>query len=179
MRKIFLDVGAERGSSVRFFRDNYADAYKFEIHCFEPLPENVELLRQVPDITVVPAAAWSSNGREPLYLGKYKAGTMYSDKITGKVDPDNFIEVPTIDFAEYIMEHFREEDEIWLKMNIEGAEYEVVPHLVEQGLIPWFNRMYIRWHHGKIPSIESVHEGVKAMVPTAIDMWRREGALPL
>jgi FkbM family methyltransferase len=179
MRKIFLDVGAAAGSSVKFFRESHTEAYKFEIFCFEPLPDNIEALKHVPCITVVPYAAWDSDGTDVLYLGKYKSGTMYSDKITGEVDPDNFIEIPTIDFAEYIKEHFKKEDEIWLKLNVEGAEYDIVPHLYKNGLIDWFDRMYIRWHNHKIPSVQKKHEEVRAMVPTAMNLWRKAHMVPL
>jgi len=179
MRKIFLDVGAADGSSVRFFRGYYPEAYKFEIYCFEPLPDNVALLNLITDIVVIPAAAWGCDGQELLYIGKYKAGTMFSDKLTGQVDPDNFVQVPTIDFAKFVKAHFDREDEIWLKLNVEGAEYEIISHLHEHDLIDWFDRIYVRWHAYKIPSLQKEHDRVAAMVPNAVPIWRKKEMLPL
>ena len=179
MKRVFLDVGAASGMSVSFFRKNHPESDQFEIHCFEPLPENIERLKRVSNITVIPAAAWISNGKTILYVGKAKSSSMYSDKTTGRVSKKNGLEVDTIDLAEYILEHFDKEDEIWLKMNTEGAEYVTVTHLHAAGLIEWFDRMYIKWHARKIPSLESADKEVRKLVPTAIALWRKEKILPL
>jgi FkbM family methyltransferase len=180
MKRVFLDVGAAEGSSIRFFRKNHPESDQFEIHCFEPLPSNVELLGEYRDITIIPAAAWKSNGTSILYQGKKKSGSMYSDKTTGLVSKDNPLEIDTIDLAEYIKSNFTQDDEIWIKINTEGAEYEIIPHLHAEGLIPWFDRMYIKWHGGrKIPSLESVDKVTRALVPESIGLWRKKKILPL
>jgi len=179
MKRVFLDVGAANGSSVTFFRQNHPESKEFEIHCFEPLPENLIGLKKIRGLTIVPAAAWTMNGKATLYVGKAKSSSMYSDKTTGRVCKENHIEVDTIDVAEYILEHFSKDDEIWLKMNTEGGEYETVPHLHRAGLIPWFDRMYIKWHARKIPSLEHLDKEVRKLVPGVISLWRKEKILPL
>jgi FkbM family methyltransferase len=180
MARVFLDVGALDGSSVKFFRDNHPESNQFEIYSFEPFPENIRKLEQVrPKVHVIPKAAWSSDGEVTMYVGKPKSGTMYADKATGLVDAKNKITVPTIDFAKFILDHFKKEDEIWLKLNVEGAEYEIIPHLHYYGLIPWFDRMFIMWHARKIPSLQSKHDAVVALVPQATDIWRKQYMLPL
>ena len=178
MRRIFLDVGAFDGSSVRFFRTNYAKADQFEIFCFESLPANIKLLKKVDNISIVPFAAWSSAGEIDMFLGKTKSGSMYSDKTTGRVDPNNSIKVPSIDFADFIEDNFNKEDEIWLKLNVEGAEYEIIPHLKERGLLDWFNRTFIRWHSGKIPSLQENDLEIRDMVPNNEGLWRKKQMLP-
>lgn len=171
-RKIFLDVGAWQGNSVSFFREHFSEASEFEIFCFDPLPENIDVLKTIPGIHVIGAAVWSSNGEAYLYLGASQGVSMYPDKKTGYVDPENKIIVPTIDFAEFIISNFNKEDEIWLKLNAEGAEYEIIPHLYENNLIDWFDRIYIKWHSEKIPSLQIIDKKVRAMVPYVITNWR-------
>jgi FkbM family methyltransferase len=171
-RKIFLDVGAWQGNSVSFFREYFLEASEFEIFCFDPLPENIEALKLISDIHIIEAAAWSSNGEENLYLGASQGVSMYADKKTGYVDPENKIIVHTIDFAEFIILNFNKEDEIWLKLNVEGAEYEIIPHLYKNNLIDWFDRIYVKWHSEKIPSLQVVDKEVRAMVPYVITNWR-------
>jgi FkbM family methyltransferase len=179
MKKIFFDVGAATGMSIEFFKKNYSKADEFEIYSFEPFPENLKELRKIPDIHVIPCAAWSSDTEIELFIGKAKSGTMYSDKTTGKVDPNNSIIVQGIDFAKFVKEVANEDDELWLKMNAEGAEYEIIPHLHRKGMIDWFNRTYIRWHSTKIPSVEYIHAEVKAMVPNNNNVWRKTSIIPL
>jgi FkbM family methyltransferase len=179
MRRVFLDVGASDGSSVKFFRQHHPKAHLFDIYSFEPLPSNIEELRKISEIVIVPKAAWSSDGVARLYIGKYKAGTMFSDKKTGLVDPGMFLEVETIDFAKFVMQHFEKTDELWLKLNVEGAEYEIVRHLHKHNLLSWFDRIYVCWHAYKIPSLQKYDEEVKAMIPNAIGTWRKKELLPL
>jgi len=180
MRKIFLDVGAANGNSIKFFRENHKESDQFEIYSFEPFPKNIEELEQFkPKVTVIPAAVWSFDGEIPMYTGKPKSGSMYADKITGKVSLENKIMVPCIDLAKFIMENFKKEDEIWIKMNIEGSEYEVVPHLHKHGLIDWFDSIYIRWHATKIPSLVAVHDEIAKLVPDSVNLWRKKGMFPL
>ena len=181
MRRVFLDVGAYDGASVRFFRDNCREADQFEIFCFEPLPLNVEKLARIPNITIVPKAAWSSEGSRILFVGgkKEKGSTLFPDKSTGLIDVSNAQEVRTFDFAQYVQEHFEESDELWLKLNVEGAEYEIIPHLKRHGLLSWFNRIYVMWHAYKIPSLQARHDAVVAMVPEAICVWRKKTITPL
>ena len=42
---------------------------------------------------------------------------------------------------------------LWLKMDVEGAEYDLIPHLFRNGTLPKVNTLFIEWHHEKISSI--------------------------
>ena len=44
-------------------------------------------------------------------------------------------------------------DEIWLKINTEGSEYEIIQHLHNQDVIEWIDRLYCQWHARKVPSV--------------------------
>lgn len=178
MSKVFLDVGAYDGASVRFFRQHHKEARKFNIHCFEPHPESLVELRKVENVTVIPAAAWVYDGTAPLYLGKPKGATLFKDKTTN-VDASQFVVVPCVDIARYMKEHFKRSDEIWMKLNVEGAEYAIIRHLNNEGLLPWIHRLYLTWHAYKIPSLADVHDEVAALVPNAITTWRKRSICPL
>lgn len=54
--------------------------------------------------------------------------------------------VQGLDFSKWIMENFDKEDYIVCKMDIEGAEYDVLPKMVEDGSIEYMNQMIIEFH---------------------------------
>ncbi len=76
--------------------------------------------------------------------------TLRADKTTGNIKDDKFIYVKVIDFAKYLKENFEEEDEIVLKINIEGAEYSLFKHLMASGAIRYISKIYCDWHYGKM-----------------------------
>ena len=183
MRRIFLDVGADIGESVKFFRSNHPEANQFEIFSFEPHPVNIEKLRQIEGITLIEKAVWINDQGITMYFGKPKSSTVYSDKRTGRVDANDKHLVPTIDLVKFIKENFQKTDEIWMKMNIEGAEYQLIPYLYQSDILSWINRVYIKWHIGKIPSItEEQNITCKSMVKEKVSkvfyLWRTKEILP-
>jgi len=42
-----------------------------------------------------------------------------------------------------------------VKMNIEGAEYELLRHLIDGGSINYINELYVQYHDDKIDGIRS------------------------
>jgi len=127
-KQIFLDCGAYTGISIDFFNKYYPNAISFEKHSFECLPDNIKELKKRNTI-VHEYAAWSSNGTHKLYTGLHESGSLYKEKTTGNLNPNNYIIVKTIDLAQFIINNFKKDDYIIIKLNIEGAEYEVIPHL--------------------------------------------------
>ena len=62
------------------------------------------------------------------------------------------LEVEAIDFSRWIRENFVEDDYIFLKMDIEGSEYKVLPKMIEDGTINYINDLIIEWHDWQLPS---------------------------
>jgi len=60
-------------------------------------------------------------------------------------------EVEAIDFSKWVMENFDKNDQIVLKMDIEGSEYKVLPKMIEDGSISYINNLIIEWHHWILP----------------------------
>jgi len=155
MRKIFLDVGANVGQSIRRFQKLFEDANDYEIFSFEPHKESTKGFDQLgPNITVINKAAWIYNGTVNFFpAGVSPAGsTLLKDKTTWKVSKTP-IKIPCVDFNKWMMKNFKPEDYIILKMNIEGAEYEVLEALLQSRTLSWVNKLYVSFHFRKIPSI--------------------------
>jgi FkbM family methyltransferase len=55
-------------------------------------------------------------------------------------------ELPCIDLAKWLLENFGAEDYVVLKLDIEGAEYEVLDRLIETGAISRIRELYVEFH---------------------------------
>jgi len=177
IRKIFLDLGAHIGESVHYFRKHYGTEH--EIFCFDPLPENIEQLNQIDGIMVMPYAVSDYAGVAKFYIGLPQSGSLSDQKRTGGLDGDSHINVKVLDFAYWLR------DFIWMiavdgsslpcitvKMNIEGAEYEVLDKLSAWGLLSSVNKWYIQWHWKKIGLDKAEHDRISSLIE-----WEPWGAM--
>lgn len=165
MRKIFLDVGGFDGCSTQFFRKHHPNADEFEIFIFEPLPENIEKLKELEDVTVIPSAVTCYNGKISLYTGMSESGSVFQEKRTGGLNGKDFKKVNCIDFVDWFIENIEPEDYVIIKMNIEGSEYEIIQMMQDEYIIEWIDKWFVQWHYEKIKLHPGAHERIKAMIP--------------
>jgi len=87
--------------------------------------------------------------------------TQLKDKIQDTAERDLLykwhenIEVESLDLSQWILDNFDVDDFIVLKMDIEGAEYEVLPKMVKDGSIAYINHAFIEWHDWVMPEYQS------------------------
>lgn len=163
MIKVFLDIGAHKGESVDFFRKHHPQGTEFEYYCFECDKRNIEILRERNDIHLIEGAAWVSDEPVKYYFGVDDGGTMYGGKTTGEITSNNWYMVNGIDLASFIKRIWA--DYIVIKMNCEGAEYNIIPHLEQNNIINCIDKWYIQWHWQKIGLSEAQHNKVAGMIP--------------
>ncbi len=159
--KIFIDCGAWTGASVDFFNRHYPNAKEFKIHSFECLPENLPELKK-RDTIVHSEAVWTSKGFHRFYRGQSESGTLYREKTTGNVSSLDFIEVKTIDIVPFIKKF--KNDYVVMKLNIEGAEYDIIPHMRDNGVLGLVNEWFIQWHWKKVGLSLEKHREVSQMI---------------
>ena len=176
--KIFFDIGAGNGGSLQYFKKHNPNFFEFMIYCFEPVKSNVDLLKQYVEenkfrnVVVLPEAAWVCDGIETFYPGtSWKSGTFYPNKTTGGITSKDSMKVRTTDIAKFISQECFSTDQIWMKINAEGAEYQIIEHLHSHNLISWIDRWYVNWHVKKIPGMEKIHNRVISLIPEA-KPWR-------
>ena len=150
MRRIFLDCGAHKATSVRKFRNEYPNAEEYEIISFECNPKFKDILDNTEDITFYNKAVWVEDSKANFYLGKGSSSSLIYGKTRGRLDFDNPIEVETIDFNKWIIENLSKDDYIILKMDIEGAEYEVLNKMLNNSSIGYINKLYIEFHGSRV-----------------------------
>ena len=95
---------------------------------------------------------------------RWDGGSCVTD-IIGKIEktPDrdlmykwhDTVKVESLDLSQWIKDNFNEGDLIAMKMDIEGAEYTVLPKMIKDGTIKYINYAFIEWHDWFLPEYKS------------------------
>jgi len=151
MNKIYIDLGAYRGGTINAFRKRFSD---FEIYAFEcnPTLNNIDY---GIDVTTIRKASWIYDGVLDFYISKehpstVQGATILKHKKTGNLDITHPVEVRCLDFSNWLLTNFMVEDYIVVKINIEGAEYDLLDKCFVDGSINFINEIYIEWHAEKV-----------------------------
>jgi FkbM family methyltransferase len=146
--KVFLDVGAHEGSSLHAVRD---PKYAFDrIYCFEPAPACWPALDAVADdrVEVCRFGLWNHTTEQPLYDPGSRGASLFADK---------FKTEPAGELCRFVRATFREHlgsaDQIYVKLNCEGAECDIIEDLLESGELTRVRSVMIDPDVRKIPSL--------------------------
>mgnify|MGYP003121333512 CR=1 len=190
MKKIFIDAGANLGQSVaawlNYINKTQGDIKQWEIHSFEASQQLwgklVENTRRVVDespydaselnIALYNKAVWINNdgvifhdmGNESSSTDLRKAGNLtHGETYTHSMDLSEFIKNYSMD------------DMIILKMDIEGGEYEVIPHLYETGALKYVDICFLEIHACKMTgenvSIEMDYNLIKMLTDCHVEAY--------
>jgi FkbM family methyltransferase len=64
-----------------------------------------------------------------------------------KLDLNSVHMIKCIDLAKWIRTNFRKDDVIVIKLDVEGAEFEILQHMIHSGVIEYVNLLCVEWHH--------------------------------
>ena len=179
MRKIFLDCGGNNGCSVRMFRSLYDKDEEYEIFTFEPNPVFEHWYDDL-NTSLIQKAVWIRDEEmvfyqiENRFAGKESGGsTLNETKARGHRNVIvHELKVQAIDFSTWVFDNFDPEDEIILKMDIEGAEYEVLHKMIDDGTIDFIDRLHIEFHWHKIGLDRGDHDHlIKRLGDIPIREW--------
>lgn len=106
-------------------------------------------------VDVIYSAASTVDGEiryfEPRNWGKnYKGGTTTLESKSQL--NDNYLEpksAPALDFAKWLSTNIKIGTFVFVKMDIEGAEYDVIDHLLNTGAIDFISVIAVEWHAHK------------------------------
>ncbi|SHI43830.1 methyltransferase, FkbM family [Shimia gijangensis] len=134
---VVLDIGGYHGD----WAEAMAARYAVNVHVFEPHPRFATMIEQrfaERDDVVPHAYAIGSADAELLLSDDENASSaLVADGPTAKGAVRNVAEV----FKEFGFEKIGA-----TKMNIEGGEYDLLPALIENGLIDQFERITVQFH---------------------------------
>jgi FkbM family methyltransferase len=125
-----VDVGAHIGLYSLIAAKRVGSSGK--VIAIEPDPENCKLLQRnvelnkLTNVTILECAAFSSNSKLKLYLpGKERGFTKLSTLMANRAVTENFLEIDatTLDYL-LVMQGIAQVN--WIKIDVEGAELEVL-----------------------------------------------------
>src|SRR5215211_9249145 len=131
MAKIFLDVGGYAGESSSAALD---PRFGFDrVYCFEPVRaccDNIRRTIRNPRLTVLNAGLLNKTATIPLHHAGSVGGSVYADApdTGGGIENCSFIEA-----SAFFRENIRAGDQVWMKLNCEGAECDILLNLLATG----------------------------------------------
>jgi len=157
-RGIFIDCGSNLGQGYSYFVRRYPLA-QFDFVLVEPNPHCLPALRSIvrgheKQVRLIEAAACTYEG-STLLFGTSGGGNETSDAATIvpylAPDPDHIervsgIEVRTFSLSDLLMGKRDDYGAVAVKLDIEGAEYAVLEDLIERGLAPSIDALYVEFH---------------------------------
>jgi FkbM family methyltransferase len=163
--KIFIDCGTHLCEGLNEFIDKGIIDDSFKIYTFEANPEcNIfERIKSIPfEIEAHNKAVWIRDGKiifnqenhKKTQSGSPTDGSSDIDGWASSIDgigneymdekSENKVEVDCIDFGKFIKS--LPDTQIICKMDIEGAEFDVLRHIINDGSIAKISEIYVEFH---------------------------------
>ena len=151
--KLFIDAGANIGQSIDNFIKHWPNWNEYLILSYEANPNlknQFERFSSKKNIKFFSSAIWSYDGFIDFYLStEHNFGSSINkNKKSGRLDKTP-ISVPCVDIDRIIREH-KDKEYIILKLDIEGAEYELLNYMFDKGTFNYINELYIEFHTDKV-----------------------------
>jgi FkbM family methyltransferase len=146
----FIDCGANVGQSIFWALKNIGDNL-IKIDSFEPQLENFDILQErygYDDlIQLHNVAVWVADETRKFFVQDWGARTG-SSLIQGKSSTNSNIYQTTrcIDLVSWIRNNVSTNNYNILKMDIEGAEHDLLPYLFENNVHDIIDEWYIEFH---------------------------------
>ena len=152
MNKYFIDCGAHCGESILTAKQKFG--INTIVISFEPIPGLAKQLQEIykdnPTVNIQNSAVWINDSVRKFYLSEeYTDGSSLLTSLNN-LKEEHYVKIPCFDLSSWIKNTFTPNDYIILKLDIEGAEYEVLNKLIEDGTINMINEFWGEWHDMKI-----------------------------
>ncbi|KAG0651315.1 Molybdate transporter [Hyphodiscus hymeniophilus] len=187
-RYIFVDLGANRGDSLEVFlgsedakfkydfpRPEWATYKQADIYLFEANPVfNTPLVlskekyaAQGINVNIFPSTVVDvRDGTRTFFLDTvntahdFWGSSIYADHPDAVASHSNGTELSAINISRWLLMNTLPRDFVVVKMDIEGAEYEVIPHMAEMSAWTVMDHLLVEWH--ALPeSVPGSHEMAK------------------
>jgi FkbM family methyltransferase len=154
MTRIFLDVGSNIGQTIELL---LRPRFKVDhIVGFDPSPICHGILDQKftnnPKVTIVKHGLWSKTCKLELHNEGSQGGTVHDDYQT-TCDPEiRVTQCSFIKASDWFAENVSVDDEVFLKINAEGSECEIIMDLLDSGEYGKVKSLLIDFDVRKSPS---------------------------
>jgi FkbM family methyltransferase len=154
MKYIYIDAGARIGESIDILLEKRKELEGCEVHLFECNPNHFETLHTISNenkkynFFVHEMAVWVEECEKKFYFSMDKWGDLGCTLLPEKneiLDKENPILVKCVDISSFI-NNLGSEFYLILKLDVEGAEYEILNHLINTGMINKVKELYVEFH---------------------------------
>ncbi|XP_022089500.1 uncharacterized protein LOC110978657 [Acanthaster planci] len=168
-RKILLDCGANVASTVLLFRETYPGGRDFTIHSFEIDDRLAPYFKPYDKHHLhCPVGVAGKNGNMTAYSemtwgpGKglnhgadmqWGGGSLFvsqqekrDEKKGGYRQLSYRKTIPVIDLSQWIVDNFSKEDYIIFKLDVEGAEYDILRKMIDNNVLAYIDKFYGEFH---------------------------------
>ena len=167
---LVIDCGANIGETVSLIAKSGVEVHAFEAnsHAFKVLEER---FRDKPDVHCYKQAVLDQCGSVNLYHHIHSHGnevkwsggsSIFSEK--PNVNKNKFEEVESIDLSAFIAQ--LDKSVSVLKMDIEGAEIQVLEKMIEDHTISRVRNLFVEIHDKKIPQLREAGENLRSKLKT-------------
>lgn len=171
---VFIDLGVNVGDSVRYFFSHtinpfgetvmqgygLKDDIQWIVYAVEPNPafnSNLDELKVYEHMghkinLYKQTAAWIENGQMDFYIDISRPGNLQVGSSLLRNHPNvidsNFtsVKVTTFDLSE-LLSKYTIYDEIILKIDVEGAEYKLLDHLIKKNTLKFVDIIAVEFHN--------------------------------
>jgi FkbM family methyltransferase len=148
-----IDCGAYTGEFCEYALYRWPNARVFAFEANPHLAESLGKRFIANDrIEVISGAAWYADEVRTFFVTQRLNGsTLFPDKLTG--GPKTPILVRCLDLSAWLMRVCDLTKPIILKMNVEGAEYDILLHMHGQRTLRFVTHLCVAEHVTKVPSL--------------------------
>ena len=153
--KILLDVGAHIGQTARAALD---PAYGFDrVVSFEPAPECWPDLEAIDDprFALCRFGLWRETCRHELHDAGTQAGSLFSD-FENEGERGSVTTVELVRASDWLAENVADGDIVFMKLNCEGAEVDIVDDLAGSGQLRRVYNAMVTFDVRKSPSLRGL-----------------------
>ena len=171
MKKIFFDCGCHHGMGLKFYRKIFSMDKNWEVHAFEPNPSNAVFFAPgnpgySENVNFHQSAVSVEDGEADFFMEDHSASRSGSPELlnvktdgwgstmcktslhSGLMQP---VKVNTVDFSRLVGE-CQPGDFVIVKMDIEGAEYDVLRKMIKDNTIQKISVLFVEFHfHNHAP----------------------------
>lgn len=189
----FVDCGSNIGQSYKWFSVFY-NKKNIDFHLFEPNPNCHPYLETIEAnasgvVKLFKAGVGTTNGTAKFYgLADSEGGKLSHGGSINREHNSSWytasekeaIEVEIIDFSTYLAAQSKQYRQIVVKMDIEGAEIDLLENLISSGKINLIDILYVEFHsqyqlpsHSKVTSAreEQIVNHLKKQSSIKFRMW--------
>lgn len=160
MKGLYIDLGCYDGDSVLSFMQwapFFTPGTEWKIFAIDPNPDVVARMTNLADyrdyLTFINEAAWIKNTTMDFTV-RPRSRPLGSSMMKNKNDwgMGDVVQVKAFDFSSWLAEQWQSDfyGQIVVKIDIEGAEYDVLQNLIDDGNSGLVDAYLVEWHGNKL-----------------------------